>query len=514
MARAFSLLVLVASIALLAGCLSGEGAPADVDRDGIEDARDNAPRVANAPRIDLTGDGALDHRDQLDNDLDGRGDVTDRDDDNDGVADGADLCPFVSDRQEDVDADALGDACDPLDDRDTDRDGVPDGPRPGHPLYDVAKAAKAKWSRGRTRFVIRIDALARFFQNEFTQLMTDAATLSPVAWDAKCRENYSDEVDPPDPCGPGPRPTLPGGKEVPITLVVIPSRLWADPGVIRWINDRNDSDRLEIGQHGTYHANNTSFGDWRAIPGQKELNCEICGLTQAESFALLKIGRDTLAGDYGGPALRLAGADARAPRIDWSRSALPLLTFAPPFNASDPAGRGAVARLRFRAFSASVFEEESSAYGPIFTPEETHHERFDQFGMFHASADIELEPPETEDGLYDRDRYSHYLRDQTNEGGLTTWLIEEVEWSGRPCNEDDRLGTCGSRSNRENNTVYRPRWLGWMQLLDFVKTYPDSVALTSGEVALALAYDNARTVPNPDQADDDHDGVGNVVEGR
>jgi hypothetical protein len=502
LARAVWLLAVVASIAVLAGCFSGDEAPADADRDGIVDTHDNSPRVANAPRVDLTGDGALDHRDQLDNDLDGRGDAADPDDDDDTVPDGEDLCPLVADRrQRDVDRDALGDACDPLDDRDSDRDGVPDGPRPGDPLHEAARAAKAKWASGRTHFVIRIDALARFFQNEFTQLMTDAAILSPAEWDAKCGENYADPEDPPDPCGPGPRPTLPGGKEVPITLVVIPSRLWADPGVIRWINDRNDSDRLEIAQHGTYHANDTPHGDWRTIPEQKTLSCEICGLTQAESFALMKIGRDAL-----------AGAGRQSPRIDWARSALPLLTFAPPFNASDPAGRGAVARLRFPAFSASVFEEESSAYGQIFTPEETHHERFDQFGMFHVSADVELEPPETENGLYDRQRYADYLAAQTNEGGLTTWLIEEVEWSGRPCNEDDRLETCAGRSNRENNTVHRPRWLGWMQLLDFVNSYPDSVVLTAGEVALALAYDNARTVANPDQADADHDGVGDVID--
>lgn len=504
--------------------------PADSDGDGVSDRLDNAPRAFNAPRLDMNGDGSVDHRDQLDNDFDTvlgdpedrstwrrLGDPADQDDDNDSVGDSVDLCPFVADpKQGDADADGRGDACDPLDNRDTDRDGVPDGPRPGDPLFAAARAAKIKWSRGTTHFVLRIDALSRFFQNEFTQLMTDAATLSPQAWRAKCWENYDDPDDPTDPCGRGEGTsgrslTLPGGKEVPITLVVIPGRLWLDSGVVAWINDRNDNPRLEIAQHGTYHANNTPRGDWKDRPGLSKLNCEICGLSDAEAFELMKIGYATLTGSYENKWLVEAGATASSPRIDWSNSANLLLTFAPPFNASDPAGREMVAQLGFKAFSASVFEEEGP-YGPIFTPEETHHERFDQFGMFHASADIELEPPDTQGDTYDVEAYDAYLRSQTDAGGLTTWLIEEVEWSGRPCNNEDRLGACDGRSNRENNTVYLPRWKAWMQVLDYVKNYPDGGAMTLGEVALALSYDNARAVPNPDQADADHDGIGDVID--
>jgi len=52
-----------------------------------------------------------------------------------------------------------------------------------------------------------------------------------------------------------------------------------------------------------------------------------------------------------------------------------------------------------------------------------------------------------------------------------------------------------------------------MTLLDFVKTYPDAVAMTLGEVSLAKAYDNAPTMANPDQSDSDHDGVGDVIDG-
>ncbi|HZN02582.1 MAG TPA: PA domain-containing protein [Candidatus Polarisedimenticolia bacterium] len=71
----------------------------DADVEGIADADDNCPDIANA--------------DQADNDLDNLGDVCDPDDDNDGVDDDADNCPIDSNvDQEDFDLDGLGDACD------------------------------------------------------------------------------------------------------------------------------------------------------------------------------------------------------------------------------------------------------------------------------------------------------------------------------------------------------------------------------------------------------------------
>ncbi|MGH2754714.1 MAG: FG-GAP-like repeat-containing protein [Actinomycetota bacterium] len=512
--------------------------PIDSDSDGVSDYVDNAPNDANAARIDMNTDSSINHLDQLDNDFDTvlgdpenpaswqrLGDPVDADDDNDGVADGSDNCAFTANGgQANTDGDARGDACDPLDETDSDGDGVPDGPAPGDPLYDESLAAKAKWSTGDTHFVIRIDALGRIFQNEFTQLMTDAATLSPSEWATKCWENYqADDIingSPYEPCGTGEGTagqtlTLDGGKEVPATVVVIPKQLWTDAPVVWWINDRNNNPLFEVGQHGTYHFSNTTLGDWKDLTDRNFFSCETCGLSEAENYEMLKVGYDTLAGNYGNKWITESpGADLNAPKIDWNDSANQLLTYAPPFNASDTESRKATAQLGFKAFSASIFEESPTSIGQFFSPEGSHHEEFDQFGMFHASADTELEPPETSGGVYDHAAYNDYLVSETNDGGLTTWLIEEVEWSGRPCNELDRLADlCNGGSNRENNTVYEPRWEGWLQLLDYVKNYEGGVAMTMQEVALAEGFDNAPTVANPGQTDSDHDGVGDVIAG-
>jgi hypothetical protein len=494
--------------------------PKDTDEDGVSDYVDNAPEQANAPRIDLDTDGAITASDQLDNDFDTvlgnaedvatwvrLGDPADGDDDNDTVADADDNCRFVANTgQANGDDDGRGDACDPLDETDDDNDGVPNGPEgPGDELFEASKAASIKWSRGDTHFILRIDALGRFFQNEFTGLMTDAATSSPETWAAKCQGMYN--AGDPDPgCA-----TLAGGKEVPISLVVIPRLLWTDPEVVTWINDRNDNGLVEIGQHGTYHFSTTHQGDWKGLEDRNFFSCETCGLTEGENFELLKAGYDTLVGNYANGFLRKQGATDASPKVDWSTSANPLISYAPPFNASDTESRKALSYLRFKSFSSSIHEEETASLGKYFSPEGSHHEKHDQYGMYHASADLELEPPEH--GMTPDD-YKAYLEANTEDGGLNTFLIEEVEWSGRPCNELDRLDDlCNGGSNRENNTVYGPRWDGWIQLLDYIKAYEGGVAMTLGEVALAKGYDNAPTVDNAGQRDSDHDGVGDVIEG-
>ena len=134
------------------------GPPGDRDDDGVPDATDNCPGLANFRQTDTDADGHGDECDlcpaeadpaQTDTDGDGVGDACDRDDaDDDGVEDAADNCPAVSnanqaDRdndgvgdlcdncvaapnhaQADVDGDGIGDACELPDD--DDGDGVPD----------------------------------------------------------------------------------------------------------------------------------------------------------------------------------------------------------------------------------------------------------------------------------------------------------------------------------------------------------------------------------------------------
>jgi hypothetical protein len=55
------------------------------------------------------------------------------------------------------------------------------------------------------------------------------------------------------------------------------------------------------------------------------------------------------------------------------------------------------------------------------------------------------------------------------------------------------------------------RWTKWLTLLDYVKS--TGQPMTMGDYVLAMQYDNAPTVQNPDQADSDHNGIGDVVDG-
>jgi hypothetical protein len=110
--------------------------------------------------------------------------------------------------------------------------------------------------------------------------------------------------------------------------------------------------------------------------------------------------------------------------------------------------------------------------------------------------------------------YLEFLESITQSPGLNTWLIEEVEWSTRYCNTLDRLVSCPSAPggvNRENNMVDPDRWQKWLTLLAHAKS--NGEVMTQGDYSLAMQFDNAPSVANPDQADSDHDGIGDAIDG-
>jgi MYXO-CTERM domain-containing protein len=89
--------------------LTALAAPADTDADGVEDAADNCPTVANADQDDTDGDGAGDACDVCPAVVD----AEQADADDDGVGDACDNCPHAQNApQDDEDGDGEGDACD------------------------------------------------------------------------------------------------------------------------------------------------------------------------------------------------------------------------------------------------------------------------------------------------------------------------------------------------------------------------------------------------------------------
>jgi len=492
--------------------------PLDSDGDGISDYVDNAPYVANAPRLDMNTDGAVNYKDQLDNDYDTvlgnpedpstwvrLGDAADPDSDNDGVANAADNCPLTyNPTQADSDHDGIGDACDPLLNRDTDSDGVLDSIHSGEPMFAQAQAAAALWASGTTHFVIRIDSLEYGWQAAFSEILSDAVVQPSLsAFQAACAADYAQGADGnaayrPD-CA-----STDGGKGLSLSLVLIPKLDWQNPTMIAWINNRLQSQLFELAQHGTYHRDNIPVSDVATNPDivAYGVYSESTGLSLNENYEYLRVGQDSMTGNYSDVWTQQEGATPSSPKIDWAHAVWPLITYVPPYDTSDTTARQAMAMLGYKGFSASTWEE-SGDLASIFSPEGSHMEQFDQFGMYHASADVQIRPPGDLSGSsWNHNQYDNYLQQNTDAGGLTTWLVEAPDWTGRD-----------ATTGNPNDTVDPGKFAAWNALLDYVKAYPGGISMTLGEVALAKGFDNAPTVANPDQADANHNGIGDVIEG-
>jgi len=97
---------------------SPPGTPQDADKDGVLDAVDNCPVVANPDQADSDGDGIGDACEIA---------APNTDADHDGIDDSVDNCPNVPNPDQiDRDHDGIGAACDTFDEPDADKDGIPD----------------------------------------------------------------------------------------------------------------------------------------------------------------------------------------------------------------------------------------------------------------------------------------------------------------------------------------------------------------------------------------------------
>jgi len=136
----------------------------DKDNDGIQNGTDNCPTVSNVSQADMDGDGV--------------GDACDPDIDGDGINNLSDNCPLINNpAQTDTDGDGIGDACDP----DEDNDGVPNA-LDAAPLNPLILCNAGNFWNGSICTVVSVCSGSTYQSAAATQHTdTVCTTLTPVA---------------------------------------------------------------------------------------------------------------------------------------------------------------------------------------------------------------------------------------------------------------------------------------------------------------------------------------------
>jgi hypothetical protein len=119
----------------------------DVDKDGVVDAKDNCPTVANDTQLNDDGDPFGDACDACPH----FESTTTHDEDGDAVGDECDVCPSIEDLHADTDGDGVGDECDQKPDNMA---------SPDHRILFEPFVTMPDWQTGATQWTVADDSIA------------------------------------------------------------------------------------------------------------------------------------------------------------------------------------------------------------------------------------------------------------------------------------------------------------------------------------------------------------------